>query len=309
VSKYTDTGAIGLISAGASAPISSAWGGPLMLAGSLLGFLGGGDEKDPSQELQEQINAILNQGLRNALGYSENYTSQAINNTKQFGTQAIDALTQYGTSAKQAATGAIMGGLQNYNTLNRPIVKTGYDALDTYKKTLGLQTEAGGSYNSVQNQKVANQLSSLLKPMAGNYVLGSAPTEKEFMDKISMDQIREYVAANTKNVGVANNLGQVFQHKQYTGAGWNSAAAQQASDRFWSQVAAGEKNPGYATFHNNYASLGYIQDSVKRHLSQQQFQQAQQAYTGKQNALQQVQSLLGSGVNISQLAPFLRGKI
>lgn len=106
-----------------------------------------------ANQANQQLQNALNQGL----GYSQNYTQQAIN-----ANQAYNNLAQ-----QQLNT-----GFQQSQALNAPQQLAGYNALDAYQNSLGLSTPQGGSFQLAQAMNNNAAKAPLANPQQQQMVAG-----------------------------------------------------------------------------------------------------------------------------------------
>jgi hypothetical protein len=167
------------------------------------------------------MNSILDTSLQNALGYSQNYTGQAVNTQTQYLQQAMNALTTAGNQ--------LTNSFNQSQGLQQPYRIAGYNALDSYEDTLGMkrptignaavaqalndQAVAQGQYQQLQQgQGQLNQLYDYNQK--GNTsdlsLLGNAPTKDAMLANgdVTKSAIDSYIKGNMFNdSGVMNYQG------------------------------------------------------------------------------------------------------
>ncbi len=268
------------------------------LIGSMGGSGGGG------QDPQTAINAILKKALNNALQQNNQYSGQAVQTQNQYNQTAQNQFQAANQAAQGAATGAMNSGLQQYQQLQAPYARSGYDAMDAYRTSLGMNNIQGGSANFVSNQQQANQLApqlqALIKGSGGIQGPGQfnqqAPDMKTYLNQVTNKNVSDYINQNSTH------------HDNSNGYSWtwngDPAQAQQA-------FALYEGGPGAA------GGQGYA-NQIRQNLANTQYQSAlgqyntqKSAYDTKTQQYGQLQQML-QGVSpeqMAQLAPLLRGKI
>lgn len=203
-------------------------------AASAFGALGGNDVSNTNDVGAE--NALLSQAQQNALGYSQNYSNQAV---QQQNTSLSAALAELG-QAMTSVSNTVTNGFNNSQALNTPIRNAGYQALDNYEDSLHMSRPKMG------NQAVADALSKqsnvtgqmqALAQGQGNLnamynpggtidptQMGAAPTLDAVRNtQITPDQINQYVKDHISED--TNAKGGYFGYNSYNGVGAGSAAS------------------------------------------------------------------------------------
>lgn len=197
------------------------------LAGGALGsMLGGGGSKKQDLYFTPQfvntMNDLLQKSMNSAISQSTDYTNKGVESLNKAYSQNRTDLQSYLANALQQAQSHSNKGLLGYQATQGPYAKAGYDALDAYKRSLGLPTMVGGSSGQVQNslqaQSLAQQLKPLLSSLNGNYNApvnnAVAPNAENIMKSITDQQIRNYINSNMVKV---NHAPQGSEAYQYTG--------------------------------------------------------------------------------------------
>lgn len=177
-----------------------------------------------------QMNDLLDQGLNNALNYSEGYTNRAIDTQHGFYQQALDQLLLGRNAMEQ--------GFNQSQALQAPYRDAGYESLDAYMDTLMLSRPEMGSKKLADtlNKEATAQgqrqnlglfnlgLTGLYDPNGNpNYAPTDyyatdlygrpiAPTEELLARGITPSQMQEYVQQNMRGTDPAGRYG-------YTGVG------------------------------------------------------------------------------------------
>lgn len=172
------TGALGAAGPAIGAGLDSA-----LLTGAAGGGSGGGNKG--MDQLLGQYNSILNKAMQNAINESTGYTNSAVAQQQQGLKQSQKYLTDYMDRVRQDLTGYSQGGFNMGQGLNAPYRDAGYNALDAFNQSLGLNTPRGGSRLLAEAQSKIAQRNLLANTMFGQ---GGAPTSMPSGNRLTLPQ-------------------------------------------------------------------------------------------------------------------------
>lgn len=257
------------------------------LAGALSGSLlasklapDGGGSNQPlyyTPDFVTNMNKMLEESLGRALTSSQGYTQTAINTLGQGQQNANNTLQNYLKDALSQSNLLANKGLSQYQQLQGPYAKAGYDSLDAYKQTLGLSTPMGGSAAQIQAQQQAQKLAPLLQKLGGNYSAPTAPTAASLTQLPNMDAIKSSIDSNRINSALSGLFGNLRVNPNGQGRGmWNYAG---------NDISGLEKGKYYTT-DQVYGNTD-AQNWARNQLAQSQYNASANTINAQNNAAQQ----------------------
>lgn len=214
---------------------------PLMLAGAILGniggakaaqALGGGDSSQPDigaqiTEMVNKQNGILQDYLNHAMERASNQFGQAVQGQQTQLATGTNQLISYLNSANTAAQSNANQAMTYAPIYNQPTITAGNNALDYLSDALGIPRSVVGS-NAVQSAKLNQNQYNLgvgalgSKPSDPGQFTQAAPSTDVNTYTPTQDQINQYVRSHLSTVSLDKDgglgTGGATQH-YYTGGG------------------------------------------------------------------------------------------